>query len=106
MIRARAYRIPTSSPESDGTYEWDSTTMVVVEVEAGGATGLGYTYADAAAARLAASLDIGDPFDNQWDRMLHQVRNLGRPGVAAMAISAVDCALWDLKAKLLKVPLA
>jgi L-alanine-DL-glutamate epimerase-like enolase superfamily enzyme len=106
MIRARAYRIPTSSPESDGTYEWDATTMVVVEVEAGGATGLGYTYADAAAARLAASLDIGDPFDNQWDRMLHQVRNLGRPGVAAMAISAVDCALWDLKAKILKMPLA
>jgi L-alanine-DL-glutamate epimerase-like enolase superfamily enzyme len=106
MIRARAYRIPTSSPESDGTFEWDATTLVVVEVEAGGGTGLGYTYGDAAAARLAAGLEIGDPFDDNWSRMLRQVRNLGRPGVAAMAISAVDVALWDLRAKLLKVPLA
>src|SRR5438128_1640331 len=106
MIRARAYRIPTSSPESDGTLEWDATTLVVVEVEASGGTGLGYTYGDAAAARLAAQLEIGDPFDDNWSRMLRQVRNLGRPGVAAMAISAVDAALWDLKAKLLGVPLA
>ena len=34
------------------------------------------------------------------------VRNLGRAGVSAMAISAVDIAAWDLKAKLLGVPLA
>ena len=35
--------------------------------------------------------------------MVHIVRNLGQPGIAAMAISAVDNALWDLKAKLLDV---
>ena len=33
-------------------------------------------------------------------------RNLGRPGVASMAITAVDTALWDLKARLLGLPLA
>src|SRR5262249_11820316 len=34
------------------------------------------------------------------------VRNIGRPGVAATAISAVDIALWDLKARLLGQSLA
>ena len=38
--------------------------------------------------------------------MARAVRNLGRPGVAAMAIRAVDVALWDLKARLLGLPLA
>ena len=45
------YRIPTAQPESDGTLEWSSTTLVVVEVSAGGQRGLGYTYADRGAAR-------------------------------------------------------
>src|SRR5205823_12411941 len=31
--------------------------------------------------------------------------NLGRPGIVSMAISAVDSALWDLKARLLDLPL-
>jgi L-alanine-DL-glutamate epimerase-like enolase superfamily enzyme len=37
--------------------------------------------------------------------MVRKIRNLGRPGIASMAISAVDNALWDLKAKLLGVSL-
>jgi L-alanine-DL-glutamate epimerase-like enolase superfamily enzyme len=38
--------------------------------------------------------------------MIGEVRNLGEEGLTAMAISAVDAALWDLKAKLLGLPLA
>lgn len=37
--RSRRYRIPTATPESDGTLEWDTTTIVVVHVEAGGKRG-------------------------------------------------------------------
>ena len=107
------YVIPTDAPESDGTLEWDRTTLVVVEVAAGDARGLGYTYASGASASVVretlAALVIGqDVFATSAiaARMVQGVRNLGRAGIAAMAISAVDAALWDTKARLLGLPLA
>ena len=112
-VEVSAYRVPTDAPESDGTIAWDSTTLVVVEVSAGDHVGLGYTYAAAAAARLIA--DTLSPVvvgreamstPGAWSAMVASIRNLGRPGIASMAISAVDAALWDLKAKLLGVSLA
>lgn len=112
-VSASAYRIPTDKPESDGTFEWDSTTMVLAEVSAAEHVGVGYTYADATAAELirstlAGSVSGRDAMDVPacWEAMRGTVRNLGGPGVASMAISAVDAALWDLKAKLLGVSLA
>lgn len=111
-VWARAYRIPTDQPESDGTIEWDSTTLVVAYARAAGRNGMGFTYSDTAAARLideklAPHLAGWDAFATTacWDQMVHVVRNLGAPGLCSMAISAVDSALWDLKAKLLDVPL-
>jgi L-alanine-DL-glutamate epimerase-like enolase superfamily enzyme len=112
-MRALALEIPTDEPESDGTLEWGSTTIVVVEVEAEGQTGLGYTYADASVAQLIESKlfpllaehDAMAP-PATWLRMRASLRNAGQQGSGAMAISAVDIALWDLKAKLLGVPLA
>jgi L-alanine-DL-glutamate epimerase-like enolase superfamily enzyme len=111
-VRAQAYTIPTDAPEADGTFAWDSTTLIVVEADAGGKTGLGYTYTDACAASmirgaLAEAVLHRDAFDVRaaWLAMQKRVRNIGREGVAATAISALDCALWDLKAKLLEVPL-
>lgn len=112
-LRARAYRIPTDAPEADGTFAWDSTTLVVVEVEAGGVAGLGYTYNDASAVPLivgvlARAIASRDAFDTgaAWAAMVRSVRNIGRAGLAATAISAVDAALWDVKGKLLGVPVA
>jgi len=94
--------IPTEEPESDGTAEWDSTTIVVVEARADGAAGIGYTYCEAAAAELIrsklASL-VHEDVRASWLAMNGAVRNAGRPGIAACAISAVDQALWDLKAR-------
>jgi L-alanine-DL-glutamate epimerase-like enolase superfamily enzyme len=111
-VQTSAYRIPTAAPESDGTLEWDSTTLVVAEVEGGGSRGLGYTYATTATATLIG--DVLAPLlagadamavSACWARMRHAIRNLGRPGIVSTAIAAVDVALWDLKAKLLGVPL-
>jgi L-alanine-DL-glutamate epimerase-like enolase superfamily enzyme len=111
--RVSVYRIPTDQPESDGTLEWEATTAIVVELEAGAETGIGYTYGDAAVAAvidstLASLLDGADPLapPRAWAEMQAAVRNAGRQGVCAMAISALDIALWDLRAKLLGVSLA
>lgn len=110
--RASAYTVPADAPESDGTLEWNSTTLVLVEIEAGGKRGIGYSYADEATAVLINSLlakvvESRDAMDiaGAWAAMLTSIRNLGRAGISAMAVSAVDNALWDLKAKLLELPL-
>jgi len=111
-VRAQAYTIPTDAAEADGTYEWDRTTIVVAHIAAGGKSGLGYSYTDAVAApfireTLSAVVVGGDPLAiaSIHDAMLRKVRNVGRSGLAATAISALDTALWDLKAKLLERPL-
>jgi L-alanine-DL-glutamate epimerase-like enolase superfamily enzyme len=110
-----AYTIPTDGPdgkETDGTLEWSSTTIVVVEISAGGKVGLGYTYSDVSAARFIASklkdnVLHKDPMlvASIWRDQMTAIRNAGRSGMGAMALSAVDIALWDLKAKLLDRPL-
>lgn len=113
-VEAIAYKIPTATEqEADGTLEWDSTSVVVVEVRAADTTGLGYTYCHPAAAqviesKLASIVEGADALmpERCWTRMQVQARQLGHTGIAAMAISAVDVALWDLKAKLLDVCLA
>lgn len=112
-LTTRVYRIPTDAPEADGTFSWDATTVVVVLARAGPLTGLGWTYGAAGAANVIGDLLApavrGLPAGNApaaYHRMAAAVRNAGRPGVAATAISAVDVALWDLAAKQFGVRLA
>ena len=76
-VTARAYRIPTEQPESDGMLEWNATTLVVTHVQAAGCRGMGFTYADTAAARLieerlAGHLEGRDVFATAacWDEMV------------------------------------
>jgi L-alanine-DL-glutamate epimerase-like enolase superfamily enzyme len=112
-LETSVYCIPTDRPEADGTFAWDSTTMVLVEAVAdSGARGLGYTYGAPAAAPLIrdslARVVVGCPVDDvrrAWGAMIALVRNVGRQGIAATAISAVDVALWDLKARVAGQPL-
>jgi L-alanine-DL-glutamate epimerase-like enolase superfamily enzyme len=111
-VTVSAYRIPTDSPESDGTLQWHQTILVLVQADAGGKQGLGYSYAGIGTAHLIRELlvEVVEGHDalavtDCWKAMLDAVRNVGRPGIASMGISAVDAALWDLKAKLLNLPL-
>jgi len=111
-LEVAAYTIPTDQPESDGTFAWNSTTMIVVTLGASQTSGLGYSYTDAAAGMIVerllkpvingrSVLDI----EGCYDAMNAAVRNVGRQGVAASAIAAVDIALWDAKARLLGMSL-
>jgi len=112
-VTAEVYDIPTDRPEADGTLAWSKTTLVIARVTGGGATGLGYTYAAGACKPLIegelasavtgrCALDTGAA----WQAMVRAVRNIGRPGLVSYAISAVDAALWDLKAILLGLPVS
>jgi L-alanine-DL-glutamate epimerase-like enolase superfamily enzyme len=107
------FTIPTDTPESDGTLAWDSTTIVVVEALGGGKRGLGWTYAPEAAGSIVSDLLApvvrGRSADDVAALSLEmgaQVRNAGRPGIAHCALSAVDVALWDLRARLHEMPLS
>jgi L-alanine-DL-glutamate epimerase-like enolase superfamily enzyme len=111
-LTVSAFEVPTDGPESDGTLTWESTVLVLVEARVGPATGIGFTYADRSVAALIQgalekvvlgtnALDVTDT----WERLVQRVRNLGACGLSTMAIAAIDVALWDLKAKLLRLPL-
>lgn len=112
-VSARAYTVPTPQPESDGTLTWDSTTIVVVHVQAGEVVGLGWTYADASCAplvrRTLAPIVTGEDVLDvpaRWLAMQHAIRNQGRAGLVSCALSAVDIALWDAAAHVAGLPLA
>jgi L-alanine-DL-glutamate epimerase-like enolase superfamily enzyme len=108
----RVFTVPTDAPEGDGTFRWDQTTMVLVELSSGGTSALGFTYADISTAKLSSTLldevvKGRDAFEHGaiLGDLYRRIRNLGTTGIAMMAISAIDNALWDLRARLLEVPL-
>jgi L-alanine-DL-glutamate epimerase-like enolase superfamily enzyme len=112
-VDTAVYVIPTDAPEADGTLSWDKTTMVLVTVRAGGRAGIGWSYASGAAAAMVTDVLAGVVTGRSAldvpaaaEAMARSLRNAGRPGAGAMALSAVDIALWDLKARLLGLPLA
>jgi L-alanine-DL-glutamate epimerase-like enolase superfamily enzyme len=112
-LDAAVYVVPTDTPEADGTLAWDKTTLVLVTARAGGQQGIGWSYTAAAAAPVVtgilsavvagrSALDVA----GANEAMTRALRNVGRPGIGAMALSAADIALWDLKARLLGCPVA
>lgn len=111
-VHTAVYRFPTGRPEADGTLSWDATTAVTATIRAGSRQGLGWSYSSGAAAavivdHLGPAITGRDVMDvpGCWAAMHRTCRNLGTRGLVMQAISAVDIALWDLKAKVLNVPL-
>jgi L-alanine-DL-glutamate epimerase-like enolase superfamily enzyme len=111
-INVAVYQFPTDQPEADGTLSWSATTAVTVTVHAGWRLGLGWTYSTPAASQiitdqLAPAVAGRNVLDvpGCWSAMHKACRNLGTRGLVMQAISAVDIALWDLKAQVLDVPL-
>lgn len=112
-VGVAVYVIPTDAPEADGTLAWDKTTMVLVTARAGGQQGIGWTYAAGAAAAVVTDVLAGAVTGRSAldvpaaaEAMARALRNVGRAGIGSMAMSAVDIALWELKARLLGLPVA
>jgi L-rhamnonate dehydratase len=110
-LEVETFRVLTGR-NHHGHLDWETATVVTVHARAGSVTGLGWTYASRAAAILIddtlkdvvvglSAFDVG----RAHAAMNRALRNVGRRGVGAMALSAIDVALWDLKARLLQKPL-
>ena len=113
-VNASAYRVPAEGTRGDGTCHWNATELLVVQIRAGEQVGWGYSYTGALAGvalvreALAPSVMGSRAMDlpSLWLRMNQSLRNIGRPGLGLMAISAMDIALWDLKGKLFNASLS
>jgi L-alanine-DL-glutamate epimerase-like enolase superfamily enzyme len=112
------YRIPLPVVLSDSTHgEMASFELVTVRLrDRDGAEGTGYTYTVGSnGAAILATIDrdlrpvlVGadaERIEALWQKMWWRLHYGGRGGAASMAISAVDIALWDLKARRCKAPL-
>ena len=115
-ITARAIRVPVERPTRMSTRNLDRREYLLVEVESGGVVGVGYSYAGTRGGLLlAAAVDEvlapvlkyrgEDKILSLWQEMYQEALLLGRRGAVLRAVSALDIALWDLRAKLCGVPL-
>ncbi|MBV9593381.1 MAG: mandelate racemase, partial [Actinobacteria bacterium] len=94
-------------PEADGTLQWGATIAVTVKLGCGEVTGLGWTYSSPAAAAVIthhlSDVVSGRPVADVsagHEAMRRACRNFGTKGLVAQAISAVDVAWWDLRARM------
>jgi len=118
QLVADHYRIPLPRVLSDATHG-DISHFELITVRCrtrDGAEGLGYTYtvgAGGAAIRSLVARDLApmlagedeERVERLWARMWWRLHYVGRGGLAAFAISAVDVALWDLRARRGGLPL-
>jgi L-alanine-DL-glutamate epimerase-like enolase superfamily enzyme len=117
-VQADHYVIPLPTVLSDSTHGTiRGFELVTVRLhDAEGATGVGYTYtvgAGGAAVHALIARDLSpiligrdaDRIEATWQAMWWALHYGGRGGAAALAISAVDIALWDLRARRQATPL-
>jgi L-alanine-DL-glutamate epimerase-like enolase superfamily enzyme len=117
-VDARLYRVPLPATLSDAIHgPMPDFELITVRVDTDqGLEGLGYTYTvghGGIAIRALIGHELrpllagADPraVEQAWDRMRRNLDWVGRGGVGAFAISAVDTALWDIKGKAAGEPL-
>src|SRR5207249_1826783 len=117
-VLADHYRIPLPVALSDSTHGTiRGFELVTARVrDADGAEGVGYTYTvgtggaavHALVARDLAPLLVGrdaELIENLWQAMWWALHYGGRGGAQGLAMSAVDIALWDLRARRQGAPL-
>jgi L-alanine-DL-glutamate epimerase-like enolase superfamily enzyme len=117
-VEAGHYRIPLPVALSDSTHgTMEAFELVTVRVrDADGEEGVGYTYTTgrnggaihAILSREMPEIVAGEDADlieRLWSRMWWRLHYGGRGGPVVLAISAVDIALWDLKARRARLPL-
>src|SRR4051812_41493476 len=112
------YRIPLSVTLTDSTHgEMTAFELITIRVrDEEGAEGVGYTYtvgrnggavADILGREIPEIIAGAEADDTEsiWQRLWWALHYGGRGGAAALALSAVDIALWDLKARRAGLPL-
>jgi L-alanine-DL-glutamate epimerase-like enolase superfamily enzyme len=117
-LRSDYYRVPLPVPLTDSTHGamqyFELVTVRLTDSE--GAEGVGYTYTVGAGGGAIHSLIVRDlapviagqrsgNTEALWQKMWWSVHYAGRGGQSASAVSAIDIALWDLKAKRAGQPL-
>ncbi len=116
-VRARAVAVPLERATAMATRNLRERHYLLVEIGTSDGVGLGYAYAGTNGGRLLAQAvnellqpvlhnASSDDIHGLWERMYQETLLAGRRGTLLRAISAVDIALWDLRAKLCGVPLA
>lgn len=112
------YRIPLPESMGDakhGIHTHFELTIVKVILDCG-SVGVGYTYTGGVGGKSICTMIEHDlkPFligkdascvEKLWEEMTWKIHYVGRGGIASFAISAIDIALWDLRAKKAEEPL-
>lgn len=114
--RADLIASPVQTGFQDATRKVETVGMCVIRVNTDqGLTGIGVTYHEVGGEAIKEMIEryygpklIGrDPFETEeiWEELFHYARGVGRKGLSFCALSAVDIALWDLKGKIMDLPL-
>ena len=115
-VRADLIASPVQTGFQDATRKVETVGMCVIRVNTDqGLTGIGVTYHEVGGEAIKEMIEryygpklIGrDPFETEeiWEELFHYARGVGRKGLSFCALSAVDIALWDIKGKVLNMPL-